>query len=385
MGNNMNRRERLMATLNGKPVDRPAVSLYEIGGKVMNPADEDRFNIYNSSSWKPLLELTEEKTDLIRLRYPAISQRDSDKKCRGEFFKEEKYLKDGSFFTRTTLQVAGRTMTAQTRRDPDIDTIWHVEHLLKDSDDVKAYLELPDEVFAEEVDTTSLIEEDQQLGDAGIIMVDTGDPLCAAASLFDMQNYLIIAMTEQKLFHQLLEKHARYIQKRTELVAKEFPGHLWRIYGPEYAGEPYMPPSLFEQYVVGYTGEMVKAIKKHGGFARIHCHGKLRSILDLIVGMGADATDPIEPPPQGDVELEYVRGKYGKELVLFGNLEIADIENMEPTRFEKVVQKTLEDGTMGRGRGFVLTPSASPYGREITATTMTNYETIVRLATGFNL
>ena len=28
--------------------------------------------------------------------------------------------------------------------------------------------------------------------------------------------------------------------------------------------------------------KMVRAIKEHGGFARIHCHGRLRNILDLI-------------------------------------------------------------------------------------------------------
>ena len=32
-------------------------------------------------------------------------------------------------------------------------------------------------------------------------------------------------------------------------------------------------------------------------------------------------------------------------LVLFGNLEMADIENCEPGDFEKVVEKSLRDGT----------------------------------------
>jgi hypothetical protein len=56
-----------MATLRGEPVDRLAVNLYEIGGLVMDPDDPDRFNIYNDSSWKPLLDLAENHTDLIRI------------------------------------------------------------------------------------------------------------------------------------------------------------------------------------------------------------------------------------------------------------------------------------------------------------------------------
>jgi uroporphyrinogen-III decarboxylase len=127
---------------------------------------------------------------------------------------------------------------------------------------------------------------------------------------------------------------------------------------------------------------MVKAIQAHGGFARIHSHGRLQGILDLIAGMGADALDPIEPPPQGDIELREVRERYGKQMVLFGNLEANDIELLAPALFEEKVKRALDEGTAGEGRGFVLMPSASPYGRILTSQLLQNYETMVRLATG---
>jgi len=391
-----------MATLRGEPVVRPAVNFYEIGGFQIDPSDPDRFNIYNDPSWQPLLQLAEEQTDLIRMRSPVRSRShetdvppdklDTDSRY-DEFFKVEKYADDGYSFHRTTLKIGNRTMTSLTRRSPDIDTIWTLEHLLKNTDDLKAYLELPDEAFAEELDIAGLIEEDQKLGDRGIVMVDTEDPICAAASHFSMENFTVVALTEQKLFHRLLEKLSRHIHTRTQISAQAFGGHLWRIYGPEYATEPYLPPHLFKEYVVRYTGPMVKTIQKHaglarrssGGFARIHCHGRIRAVLDYIVEMGAAAIDPIEPPPQGDVELAYVRREYGRELVLFGNIELADIENTESAEFEKIVEKSLKDGTDGRGKGFVLMPSAAPIGRKITPRMMANYETMVRLATNFNL
>jgi uroporphyrinogen-III decarboxylase len=384
----MSRRERLMATLRGKQVDRPAVNFYEVGGFQVDPSDPDELNVYNDPSWKSLLRLAEEQTDLIRMRSPVkprshevTSGKSDSETCRDEFFRTEKYVEKGCRFTSTTLKIGGRNMTALRRRSPEVDTIWTVEHLLKNPEDLKAYLELPDEIFAEDVDVTSLVEEDRELGESGIIMVDTEDPICAAASLFSMENFTVIALTEQKLFHRLLEKLSRHIQARTEKTAKAFPGHLWRIYGPEYATEPYLPPNLFKEYVVRYTGPMVEAIVEHGGFARIHCHGRIRAVLDYIVEMGAAAIDPIEPPPHGDVELEYVRREYGRELVLFGNLEIADIENSEPDDFEKVVEKALIDGTSGEGKGFVLMPSSAPTGREITPRMMTNYQTMIRLTT----
>jgi len=392
--NIVTRRERLMAILRGEPIDRPAVNFYEIGGFKINPSELDEFNVYNDPSWQPLLQLAEEQSDLIRMRSPVRSRsheveglpdRSKAESQWAEFFKTEKYEQDRSRFKRVTLKVGGRTMTSLTRRSPDMDTIWTVEHLLKDTDDLKAYLELPDEIFIRELDIAKLAEEDEKLGERGIVMVDTEDPICAAACLFSMEDFTILALTEQKLFHRLLEKLALHIHNRTEKTAKAFPGRLWRIYGPEYVTEPYLPPHLFQEYVVRYTGPMIQTIRRYGGFARIHCHGRIRAVLDYIVDMGADAIDPIEPPPHGDIELADVRRQYGKELVLFGNLEIADLENMEPAEFEKVVGRVLIDGTSGEGRGFVLMPSSAPNGRKITPRMMANYETMIRLATRFRL
>jgi hypothetical protein len=383
-----------MAMLRGAPVDRPAVNFYEIGGFDVDPADPDEFNVYHDPSWRPLLELAEQRSDLIRMRsavrsrswdpafgVPPLGGRDqSDPRKRGTPNRVHQYTDGQWHCTHVTIEIGGRVLSKTMRRSPEVDTTWTTEHLLKNTDDLKAYLELPEEFFAEEIDVAGLIEDDAKVGERGIVMVDTEDPICAAASLLSMEDFLTVALTEPALFHQLLEKLARPLYARTERVAQTFPGHLWRIYGPEYAAEPFLPPRLFKEYVVRYTEPMVKAIKKHGGFARVHCHGRIRSILGSICEMGADATDPIEPPPHGDVGLEYVRREYGDRLVLFGNIELSDIESREPAAFERLVRQTLADGTRGPGRGFVLMPSAAPNGRQITTRILKNYETMVHLA-----
>ena len=377
----MTGRERLTATLRGQPVDRPAVNFYEIGGFDIDPDDPDEFNIYNAPSWRPLLKLAEQRTDLIRTREPTLTPAPGNP--RDEFFRQETTVDSGSRFVRTTLRVAGREMTSLTRRDPDVHTTWTIEHLLKDADDLKAYLQLPDAVLDYTPDVAPLRSAEDDVGDRGIVMVDTPDPLCAAAQLFSMADYTVVAMTEGALFHRLLEKFARPLWRRTDALAEEFSGRLWRIFGPEYATEPFLPPRLFDEYVVRYTAPMVERIHAGGGFARIHCHGRLANILPLVRQMGAAALDPIEPPPAGDVQLADVRRRYGRDMVLFGNLEIRDIENMPPGQFEHVVAAAIRDGTAGAGRGFVLMPSASPYGRTISPTTMANYETMVRQVEAF--
>lgn len=383
-----------MAILRGEPADRPAVNFYEVGGFAVDPADPDEFNVYSDPSWRPLLQLAEERSDLIRMRsavrsrswdpYRTLSAQGQSDEFR-DLVQFHNYVEGQWHCTRVTIHAGRRRLTSTTRRSAEVDTVWTTEHLLKDVEDLDAYLQLPEEFFREEINVAPLVEADAGTGDRGIVMVDTEDPICAAASLFAMEEFLMIALTEPARMHRLLEKLAGPIYARTERVAQEFPGHLWRVYGAEYAAEPFLPPRLFREYVVRYTEPIVKTIRKHGGFARIHCHGRIRAILDDICRMGADAIDPIEPPPQGDVDLEFVRRQYGDRLVLFGNIELCDIESMEPTEFRRLVERTLIDGTCGPGRGFVLMPSASPNGRLITARTMKNYETMVELAENFSL
>jgi len=371
----MTRRERLMATLRGDPVDRSPVSFYEINGLDENPADPDPFNIYSHPSWRPLIELAREQTDRIVMRgvgYTAMTPDPID-----AVSETTTAVRDGSRFTTRRVKAGGRTLTARTRRDPDVNTVWTIEHLLKDTDDLRAFLELPVPADDGHVDGRAVVETEARLGETGIAMIDTPDPLCLAASLFNMADYTVIAMTEQALFHRLLERFATTLLPKTSAVAAALPGRLWRIYGPEYAAPPYLPPRLFRDYVCRYVTPMIASIHRHGGYARIHSHGNLKAILDLIAGMGADGLDPIEPPPQGDVDLAYVRVRYGHGMVLFGNLEVSDIETLPTAQFEAIVRRAVAEGTAGNGRGFVLMPSACPYGRELSPRALRNYETII--------
>lgn len=375
----MTPRERLMSTLQGKPVDRPAVSFYELTGLDENPNDPDPFNIFSHPSWRPLIDLAREKTDRIVLRGVAFKEIAPDPI--GHVATDETWDDpQGRRLTRRTIAAAGRTLTMQTRRDPDINTVWTTEHLLKDLDDLDAFLELPVFGASATVDPTPLLKTEETLGETGIVMIDTPDPLCLAALLFDLGQYTVIAMTEPKRFQRLLDRFSEVLLAKTAEVAKVLPGRLWRIYGPEFAAPPYLPPRLFRQYVCRYVTPMIEIIHRSGGYARIHSHGRLHDILDDIAAMGADVLDPIEPPPQGDVELAYVRRRYGKQLVLFGNLEVADIENMPTPRFADKVKRARDEGAAGEGRGFVLMPSASPYGRELSPLALKNYETIIRVA-----
>jgi uroporphyrinogen-III decarboxylase len=371
----MNRRERLMNTLRGQPVDRPPVSFYEINGLDEHADNPDPFNIYSHSSWAPLIELAREQTDRIVMR--SVPMRGAPPGPLAELTTTETWDDGATRYTRRTIRHRRHTFTATDRRDQDVNTTWRIEHFLKGPDDLRAWLELPAPAFGGAPDVAGVLAAEAALGDSGIVMINTADPLCLAADLFSMADYTVAAATEPAMFHRLLERFAAIFWPKTAAVAAAAPGRLWRIFGPEYASVPYLNPRFFREYVVRYDTPMVQAIQRHGGYARLHSHGRLKAILDDIAATGCVGLDPIEPPPQGDMELHTVREKYGAQMVLFGNLEASDIENLPTPEFAVKIRRALTEGV--GGRGFVLMPSACPYGRVLSPLALANYRKMVEV------
>ncbi|HNX14420.1 MAG TPA: uroporphyrinogen decarboxylase family protein [Oscillospiraceae bacterium] len=368
----MTRRDRLMATLRGEKTDRPPVCFYELNGIDEDIHNPDPFNIYNDPSWRPLLELARDRTDRIAMRTVAFHHEPNavDQLTSTKIYYDE----NGSRHNITEIKAGDRVLRQHTRRDKDINTVWALEHFVKDEDDLRAWIDLPHDGNVGIPDCRPVLEAEKVLGDTGIALIDSSDALCEIAALMSMEDYTVIAMTAPELFEQALNIAQVLIEKKVEILSKELPGRLWRIYGPEYATPPYLPPALYERYVVNYDRPLTKLIKSTGGFPRLHEHGRMKAVLDLILKTGCTAVDPIEPAPQGDVTLAEVREKTGGKLVLFGNLEISDIEQLSPDEMEKKVLTAIQESG---GSRFVLMPSASPYGRKLSPLTLANYTRIV--------
>jgi len=370
-----------MATLNGKPVDRPAVCFYELNGTDQNPNDTDEFNIFNHPSWKPLLDLTRDYTDRIVMRPMKFANPHQSIRDLSAFHKTR--LANGKLQMDYTYTLGEKTFTYRDVREPDVDTIWNVSCVFKDEDDLEYYLSFPDERKTPVADIEHILETERQLGDAGIVCIDIASPLCEVAQYFDMPDYLVIANSNRPLFHKALARAAERILREVEAFAQAAPGRLWRIYGPEYASAPFLPPQLFYEYVIQYDKPIVDAINRSGGFARIHSHGNLRGIIDYIAAAGYAGIDPVEPPPQGDMELCEVRQKIGSDMVLFGNIEISEIETLDEKAFTARVKDAIRNGYSKEGRGFVLMSTACPLGRVLSPKTVRNYEIMVEAVNQF--
>ena len=139
-------------------------------------------------------------------------------------------------------------------------------------------------------------------------------------------------------------------------------GPFWHFNGVERAAPPMMGPRQWDEWVVPYDGEIMRRIKAADPEARIHvhCHGKVRTLLDSFVEMGVDSIDPVEPLPQGDVDIAEAKETYDGKLVFRGNIEFLDMETKQPDEIEELVRRAIEDS--GR-KNVMLQTSAGPHER----------------------
>jgi sugar phosphate isomerase/epimerase len=156
----------------------------------------------------------------------------------------------------------------------------------------------------------------------------------------------------------------------------------YRIVGPEYFTPPYLPPSMFKRFVVPHVTEMTRLIQSRGGKVRLHCHGKIGRVLDMILDTGCDGIDPCEPPPDGDVELDEVKRKcQSRGVSVWGNLELKLLENGRPDQVRAEVIRIMNQAK--EGGGFVLMPTAAPINLPLSPKTEANYRAFIEAGLEF--
>ena len=344
-------RERLLRTLKGKQVDRVPVSLYEFDG------------FYDSwigkyPEYRDILEYAKGKTDKMYFWSPdwgEITQFYLTPIDR-EILTSKEWQSGNRRYVQTIIQTPRGKLQSTRIMEEGIHTVWQKEHFCKSIEDVEKFLSIPyDPVFP---DVSGFRQADKHLGDEGILLVDLPDPLCMVAELFSFSDFLSLVLTEEKMIIKLLDIFYERIHKYLEHLLKNGVITLYRIVGPEYATPPYLAPSYFDKFVCKYDKNLISLIHSYGGLARIHCHGRIRQVLDMIISMQPDALDPIEPPPDGDIELKEVKKRAGDKITLMGNIEERCFETCSKKEIDALVRKAIEEGAPG-GR-FVLLPTAMP-------------------------
>jgi len=147
---------------------------------------------------------------------------------------------------------------------------------------------------------------------------------------------------------------------------------LYRIVGAEYFTPPYLPPELFAKMVVSYVTSLTELIHSRQSKVRLHCHGKVASVLDMILQTKPDGIDPCEPPPDGDIELDQIKRRCAEHGVsVWGNTELRLLESGTPQQVREAVKRSMDQAKAGGG--YILMPTAAPINVPLAGKTEENY------------
>lgn len=83
---------------------------------------------------------------------------------------------------------------------------------------------------------------------------------------------------------------------------------------------PMMSPAVFEEVILPHDAAVVAAIKQAGAYCIKHTDGDIRKIMDQLVNTGLDALGPLQDVP--GMELDGVLQRYPGRIAVMGNLDV---------------------------------------------------------------
>ena len=364
--------KRMCATYRGEPTDRvPMMS--PIGWSPNQDIDSHEFGDWrDEEDFRKIARLVQQHCDVgptfNTVGYPGVSAGTSYQRFleasaeHTEKLPPEKVSEKRTRHT-TLLHTPKGDLEWAYEEDEGIFTQWDLVKPIQAAEDVEKMLSVPYKF--EPPDPTEYEPFREQRAAMGRDALGGAGVNSMVAMLCGMMHYELLlewALTEPGLIKLLADAWLARTGEKVDFPLAQGVGPFWHFNGVERAAPPMMSPKLWEELVVAYDGEIMRRIKQADPDARIHvhCHGKVGTLLDSFVEMGVDSTDPIEPPPQGDVDIAEAKRKYQGKLTFFGNIEFLAMETATPDEIEELVRHAIEDG--GK-QHTVLRPSAGPHER----------------------
>jgi len=333
----MNSRKRLLSALYLEEPDRVPISLF-MGLYWLNWVSSDTFWFFIR------------KTDAI-LRVPAGYN--------GIFLtstRKIKVLKRTYKIAknRSLLETIVKTLRGELKQVAisENNITWVKEPFIKNDKDIEVWLSIPYEPV--QVDVNEYFRYDKKIGEEGLTFLSLSDPIGYLYSLFPKNLFMIYIIKHQKVMKDVLDIiWERFRDLLVSILEKEVL-RLW-LSGPEYLGPTFFNPKYFD-IVVEYNSKIAKLIHEYDGIYYMHCHGRIRQILDKLKSIGIDALDTIDPPPQGDCDLDIAKKVLGNTVCLLGNVNSTIMAIGKPHEVKSAVKSCIEKGAPGGG--YVLQPTS---------------------------
>lgn len=337
-------KERIMRIFQNKQVDRPAIKLwgawkYQKGDFLLNPM------------YEPVAKKASDITDLfIEARSPFNMYCGQLPDITREYVE----INNDSWVQRHTVY---HTPMGDLRHIEMISKFdepgYTIEYPVKEPEDLKKILSMKYEPFPY---SDNIEYKQQNLNDRGIVMYEIDHIGYALQRLTGSENLAYFSYDCRDLVLEVLDTFAKrqYNQVKRAIDNKVNVPFCW--VGPELLTPPLMSENDFEQFCFNYDKPICDMVHNAGSYVWVHCHGKVRKLIERYILMGVDILNPLEPPKNGDVDLNETAKTFKGRIGLEGNIEIQDILLESEEKLKESIHSCVQSGKES-GR-FILCPSA---------------------------
>jgi len=349
--------ERILRTVQGKPVDRVPI----LSPLFWNPLDGDaiEYEWERNQNYREVKEIVKKHCDfLCRPHSLPLDLFDYRFLLVPANYIEivEKRQGKGRITVRYRVRTPKGDLYTTEEKKENVHTTWCVEPLLKDKKDVEKILSVP--FRFKPFDLEPFFKEKERLGKRGVMQIQISTPLVCTSSLLKFEDFFLWCITERKLVTKLMDVILEREYIKLEYLLKQGVGPIFWFGGSEQATPPMMSSHLFDELVVAYDSVLFDLVHRYGAVVNVHCHGKVGTVIEKFINMGADMLNPVEPPPDGDIDIEEAKRLAQGRITLIGNIEMRDLEFNTPQQIEDKVENAI---CKGGKKHFMLSPTDYVY------------------------
>lgn len=270
--------------------------------------------------------------------------------------KKKKYRINEGEVTETIVETPRGSIKEKTFKPDNLLTTWKEDSFIKSKEDLEAVLSIP--YKPPTLDFNPVIKEIKRLGGRGCLHYCIITPMAMASNLFSYPYFMETIIEKPSQIQKLVEYFYIPLGDRIKDVLKSRLIPVIYFAGDEYVAPPHMNPLWFKKIGMPYEKELVEMVHAAGAIAHVHCHGRVKDILPMYIEMEMDAIDPVEPPPDGDMEITEAKVLLKDKMCIIGNIEYRLLEFLSRQEIDSLVKEVMEIGK--KDYGFILMPTARP-------------------------
>jgi len=196
--------------------------------------------------------------------------------------------------------------------------------------------------------------------------------MVCVAGMMPREMFLELCVTDLPLLRELtgvcLE---RTLAVMDVVLAAGNVDYVW-IGGSEWVTPPMAGPHVYAELVQPFEKPIIDRAHAAGAIAHVHCHGRIRDTLEMVIERGADFLEPCEPPPDGDITFAEAKSLAAGRITLGGNVEARVLECENAAAVEQASRAAFEGGK----ERMVFQTTAGPYSA-MTPRMVTNYHRLI--------